>query len=195
MSEDLDFVCSDRARYAQLRHVATREGYPGLFDEQALASLSLPREIRADQYGIRFPVEHQGSMVKIEIIREARIDLDAGVTPSWSPVTCLARVDCFATKLLANSDRWADRQALSRDLIDIAALRTNHGPIPDEAWTKARGAYGNSVLEDLRRSIANLLDNESYRDRCFRGLGIEDGESIVTGIECLADDLRGSPSG
>jgi len=122
-SRGSDFLCSDAQGYADLRFEASRHGYPALFTAEGLESLQFPREMRIDQYGIRFTGILESTALRIELIREARIELDPGERPAWSPVDCLSIPDCYAEKLLANSDRWADRQILSRDLMDLAALR------------------------------------------------------------------------
>src|SRR5260221_14763294 len=55
VSRDLDFVCSDAKGYAELRSAARDRGYDALFSPAARAALAFPREIRVDQYGLRFP--------------------------------------------------------------------------------------------------------------------------------------------
>ena len=52
-------------------------GYDALFQSQE--GIQLPREIKADQYGVRFPVVVDDTVIKFEIIAEARIDLDAPI--------------------------------------------------------------------------------------------------------------------
>jgi hypothetical protein len=54
-SRDVDFLCAKADRYAEMRIAARQVGYPALFSEQRRASVGLPREIRADRYGVRFP--------------------------------------------------------------------------------------------------------------------------------------------
>lgn len=117
LSQDVDFLCSDSQAFAELRNVARQGGPEALFDEEGVASLDFPREIRVDQYGIRFPMVGGGFPLKFELISEGRIELDPGVRPSWSPVACLTLLDAYAEKLLSSSDRWPDRQALARDVI------------------------------------------------------------------------------
>lgn len=100
-------------------------------------------------------------------------------------MTCLALVDCYAEKLLANSDRWADRSVLSRDLIDLGLLRARVGAIPGEAWVKAEGVYREAVRGDLVKAARWFLDHADYRDRCFTALGISNPAVIVGGVEAL----------
>ena len=70
-SRDVDFLCSDPEGYSELRFAASRGGYDALFPRPT--GLSFPREMRIDQYGIRFPVEIAGDVIRVELIREARI--------------------------------------------------------------------------------------------------------------------------
>lgn len=188
-SFDVDFLCSDASGYGELRALARDRGYPALFTRSEEAGLAFPREMRIDQYGIRFPVALNGNTIKVELIREGRISLGAGVRPGWSPVDCLSRSDCFAIKLLANSDRWPDRQDLARDLIDLAALRLAFGPIPEEAWGKAEGAYKSAVRQDLRKALALFADDDKHRRRCFEGLRVKDPALIQRGLSLLTDEL------
>ncbi len=183
-SADLDFLCADADGYAEVRNLARRAGPAALFTVEP-TGIEFPREARADQYGVRFPVVLDGRPIKFEVVREARVALDPGVRPGWSPVPCLALADCYATKLLANSDRWADRSVLSRDLIDLGLLRARAGPIPAEAWSKAESVYRGAIRDDLGKAARWFLDHEAYRDRCFTALGVENPAVILGGLEAL----------
>lgn len=188
-SKDIDFLCSDPSGYADLRFEATTHGYSALFSEAGLRQLRFPREMRIDQYGIRFSLFREEAALKVELIREARVGLETGVRPAWSPVDCLALVDCYAEKLLANSDRWADRQVLSRDLIDLAALRQDRGPIPDLAWNKTEAAYKSSPRTDLRKALSLFADNPEYQRRCLEGLRVDRQAAILSGIDRLREEI------
>lgn len=188
VSEDLDFLCSDAAGYAEVRNLARSRGPAALFRTGHGSSMEFPREARTDQYGVRFPVTVEGRPIKFEVVREARVSLAPGVRPDWSPVPCLALVDCYAEKLLANSDRWADRNVLSRDLIDLGMLRALVGEIPPKAWAKAEGAYGSAVEADLVKALRLFSDDEAHRRRCFSALEIARTEEVLAGIEALLAD-------
>ena len=190
---DIDFLCSDPSGYADLRALARRHGGAALFTAWEEAGLTFPREARTDQYGIRFPVACNGATIKVELIREGRIQLGSGTRPSWSPVDCLSITDCCAIKLLANSDRWPDRQAMARDLIDLAALRVAFGAVPEEAWSKAEGAYKTAVGADLHKAIALFTEDLQFQHRCFDGLRIRDRSRILEGISRLVSDLDSDP--
>jgi Nucleotidyl transferase AbiEii toxin, Type IV TA system len=188
-SQDVDFLCATAAGYSAMRQRVGARGFAALFRADGRAGLEFPREIRMDQYGIRFPVKLGGASLKVELIREARIAFGLPVRPPWSPVDCLSLDDCYAEKLLANSDRWADRQFLSRDLSDLAALRVLRGPIPAAAWQKTQTAYGGAPATDLHKSLVAFEGDLEHQRRCFAGLRIEDPALIPQGLALLRDDL------
>lgn len=189
-SHDIDFLCSDASGYGELRLIATQQGYGGLFAPEAAEGLRFPREMKVDQYGIRFPVFLGDESLKVELIREARIELGPGVRPSWSPVECLSLDDCYAEKLLANSDRWADRQFHSRDLIDLAFLRVRLGPIPEAVWRRVREAYKAAPDNDLRKALDAFGADAAYQQRCLRELRMEGTkDQLFQGLALLRQDL------
>ncbi len=167
-SADVDFLCSDRASFRRLRELVFANDLDGLF-KRPVTKL---RETRADRDGIRNFLEVDGTPVKFEIIDEARIQI-TGSSEQLCGVTTLSRVDAFAEKLLANTDRGLDRSTNSRDLIDLLALSTRHGDIPDEAWQKAEGAYGTAVRHAFRRSCEWLRDDRDHWRQCMDRLAIE----------------------
>jgi hypothetical protein len=154
--------------------------------------LRFPREPVTDQYGIRFPAVLPGAHpLKVEVVREARIELGAGERPAWSPVDCLSRRDAVAEKLLANSDRWLDASVLSRDLLDLAAAREAWGPLPASAFANAARAYGDATSSDLARAASRFLDPEQagHRERCLRGLSIEAPDRLLDAVRRIAAEF------
>ena len=132
--------------------------------------LEASREVRADQYGIRTMLRTGGIDIKFEIINEGRIAFEP---PADSDRVCgvatLTPADQVATKLLANSDRWADDAAMSRDLIDLAMMEP--GPALFRAWAaKAAKAYGKSIGADLAKAIEALRARPQRLDRCMEAL-------------------------
>lgn len=119
-SVDIDFLVSDVAGYRCLRQLLTgRDGLQAMARQGA--SLQQAREVRADQYGIRTFVRVDDIEIKFEIVLEGRIELEApGPTDRIGDIATLTPLDMVASKLLANSDRWADDSVFSRDLIDLA---------------------------------------------------------------------------
>ena len=195
VSRDLDFVCSDPKGYADLRFSARERGYDALFAPASREGIAFPREIRIDQYGLRFPVLVDGASIKVEMIREARIALGTPAEAAWTAVPVLSVTDAFAEKLLANSDRWADRDELSRDLVDLAVLRSAHGSIPAAAWSAVEGAYGPAPRQDLRKAAELFLDDPEYQRRCFAGLDVEGADGVLSGVRALLADLDAAPGG
>ena len=188
-SRGIYLLCSDRNGYAEIRAEVGVGGYAALFKPDALDQLGFPGEMRINQHGIRFPVELEGEMIPVELFLEPRIDLDPGVRPEWSPVDCLSLTDCQAEKLLANSDRWADRQALSRDLIDLGALRSRCGSFPEAVWAKAEEAYSLTIRKDLFKALNAFAGDSSHQRRCFEGLQIDRPEEILDGLSRLRQDI------
>lgn len=184
-SKDIDFMCPVGDGYRVLRvAVADANFKPTVFFKRT-NSLVFPREVKADQYGLRFPVLYKDQPVKFEIVAEGRIELESAVAYPWTDLPCLSNVDRFAEKLLANADRWMDESIESRDLIDLAAMRLET-PIPAEAMIKAEKAY--PVLTPLKKAIGKFYRLEKYREKCFNALEINNRAKILDGLDLLAAD-------
>ena len=165
-SVDIDFLVSDVTGYRCLRQLLTRND--GL---QAMArpgaELQQAGEVRADQYGIRTSVRVEGTEIKFEIVLEARIELEApGPADRIGDIATLTPLDMAASKLLANSDRWADESVFSRDLIDLAMMQPGTALLR-RAASKARLAYGDSIDTDLAKAADALLRRPGRMDRCM----------------------------
>lgn len=153
----------------------------------SIAGLEFPRDLKADQYGIRFLVMAGQAPIKFEILAEARIKLNPPTYHlKWPSVPILDYEDQCTEKLLANADRWADSSIESRDLIDLAVLRL-HGPLPAAALRKAESAY--PVTQELKKALNKFVENSTYREKCFKALEIENQSTILEGINYLAGDL------
>ncbi len=181
-SRDMDFLCSDRDGYRLLRESVFETSLGPILS----SDLSLAREVRADQYGIRTFIEHDGIKLKFEIVQEARIEID-GENIAGIPVACLTRRHCFAEKFLANADRGLDASTLSRDIVDLAFMI--------EGWSKqdadagmamAKMAYGGSVLRSLATVTRKMREDKTYRNRCVDGLAISEPKILNAGIKALA---------
>lgn len=183
-SKDIDFICPIGDSYRQLRTAIMSLGYDALFQSQE--GIQLPREIKADQYGVRFPVVVDDTVIKFEIIAEARIDLDAPIYFEWMAIPCLSFADSCVEKLLANADRWNDSSVESRDLIDLAMLRLQSS-FSAESFAKAEVAY--PVLLPLKKAIENFQQKSDYRKKCFRSLQLRDWPALIDGVDLLAQDL------
>lgn len=168
-SVDVDFMVSDTRGYRELRERVKSAGF-GALTVRAVAVVRAPI---ADQYGIRAILDAGGVPIKFEIISEGRINFE---TPGGQDEVCgvatLSLLDMAASKLLANSDRWADTSVFSRDLIDLAMMQPD-SRLMDGAISKAQGAYGASVVEDLNKAIDFHRTNPHRLDQCLRELKMD----------------------
>jgi hypothetical protein len=170
-SVDIDFLVSHTEGYRTLRQWLTGPGGVGSLARAGVA-LEASQPVRADQYGIRTMLRVEGIDIKFEIVLEGRIELDPpGPDDSVCGVATLTPLDMATSKLLANSDRWADRSVLSRDLIDLAMMRPSR-KLMRAALAKARAAYGDSIENDLGKAIDQLRDDPHRLDHCMRSMGM-----------------------
>ena len=153
-SIDIDLLCASHHGYRELRNAVNERSLGALMKRP----VELMREVRADRYGIRTFCKIDDTPVKLEIVREDRINLSSQ-TVATLPIPVLSQADMYAEKLLANTDRWADRSTANRDAIDLAMMIHHWGPIPDTAWIKVHEAYGASVDRALAQTNALLADN------------------------------------
>jgi hypothetical protein len=168
-SADIDFIVSSLAGYRALRELVTqRDGLQSL--ASANATLVQAREVRADQYGLRSRVRIDDDEIKFEILHEGRIALGVpGEGDQVLGVSTLTPLDMATTKLLANSDRWADDAVNSRDLIDLAMMQSSR-KLLDEALKKAAAAYGASIKRDLKSAIQRLRERTGRLQECMTSL-------------------------
>lgn len=171
-SLDMDFMVSDLSAYRALRrHVGGEDGIGALLARRSVVETSAA--VRADQYGLRTYLDVADVRIKFEIIFEARIELDGpGADDTICEVSTLTVRDMAATKLLANSDRWADQGVFSRDLIDLAMMEPGPGTWRN-ALDKAESASGDAIRRDLGNAIKLVRSREAWLDRCMKALSIE----------------------
>jgi hypothetical protein len=170
-SADIDFLVSDTDGYRFLRQrVSEDRNLTWIFRDPPM----MLRELHKNMYGIRTLLDADGEPVKFEIISEGHLCLD---TPGADDILCgvatLTRVDMAATKLLANSDRWADRSTFSRDIIDLAMMQPSEQTFRS-AVDKARNAYGDSVIGGLEDAVEYLRTNSGRLDECMKALRMSD---------------------
>jgi hypothetical protein len=178
-SVDIDFLVSDAAGYRDLRQLLT--GLDGLapITRQGAMPLELVREVRADQYGIRTQVRMDGYAIKFEIVREARIALQApGQQDQLCGVGTLSVHDLATSKLLANSDRYADDGVFSRDVIDLAMMNLTL-PQLRMALEKATEAYGAAISRDLAKAIDRLQDRQGRLERCMQVMAMDIPKALL----------------
>jgi hypothetical protein len=189
-SVDIDFLVSDPAGYRELRQLLT--GLDGLapITRQGAMPLELLREVRADQYGIRTQVRMDGHAIKFEIVREARITLQApGPQDQICGISTLSVLDLATSKLLANADRQADEGVFSRDVIDLAMMNLKL-PQLREALEKATEAYGASIAKDLAKAIDRIQNRQGWLERCMQAMAMDMPKALLwQKIRCLRQVL------
>ena len=168
LSRDVDFLCYDSVGYRNLRTMAIRDGARGFFR----GDVEQVRKPLCDQYGIRMCVSVEGTPIKVEIIREARIKL-SGAMNELLGVPVLSTAYLMAGKLLANADRAKDPSVGGRDAIDLGFLVLGAGgELSLEACEMALAAYGVDVRDKLVLALERLGRPEET-GRSARTLGME----------------------
>lgn len=181
-SRDMDFLCANQNGYRLLRETVSEKSLGRI----SASKLTLARDVRADQYGIRTFVEAGEFKLKFEIIREARIRLE-GETTADIPVACLTHRCCFAEKFLANADRGQDASTLSRDIVDLAFMIRGWSKEDANAGLAiAKTAYGKAVERSLTVVTDKIRKDKVYRNRCIEGLAITDTKTLSAGLKALA---------
>lgn len=192
-SQDLDFLCNSDGFY-RLRERIVNSNNSYIFQQNEVLQIS---NARINRYAIRFPVrviadniKQREIAIKVEIVVEETLSIDAAIYPQGIKVPCLNAIDLVAAKLLANYDRWLDKSKYSRDLIDLAVIRTE-GKLPESAFTKATAAYrlSNSIETSLIEAITWFQSLPEYREQCYRQLQIDNPVKIIDGIDLLATDF------
>lgn len=176
-SVDIDFLVSNNDAFRELR-LKAREGFSH-FLRAGVTQIAPAGDLRIDQYGIRTQLNIGDSHIKFEIVKEGRIDLTVGApSDEICGVSVLSKLDMVASKLLANSDRWADAGVFSRDLIDLAMLNPSTGLLRS-GINQASAAYGDAVTKDLAAAIERLRNNPAILDRCMAALSIEIPKALL----------------
>jgi len=75
------------------------------------------------------------------------------------------------SKLLANSDRWADASVFSRDAIDLAMMRPSL-VLLRESVNKAESAYGKAIRQDLGKAIDYIQMRQGWLERCMQAMAM-----------------------
>lgn len=171
-SVDIDFLVSDAQGYRDVRERVTGPTGINALVRPGAPPLVMLRAVRADQYGVRTVVQMDGQAIKFEIVREARIVLEA---PAGGDVVCgvstLTPLDLAASNLLANADRQADDGVFSRDVIDLAMMDLRL-PLLRQALAKAELAYGPAVSRDLGKAIDRLQQRHGWLERCMQAMAM-----------------------
>jgi len=181
-SADIDFLCSSRDGYRDLRATIDNKSLGKI----ASGKIRLAREIAADRYGIRTFIQIGEEKIKFEIVHEGRIDVTGSMDDSLG-VSCLDENSCCAEKFLANDDRWNDESVLSRDIIDLAFMIEGWGMAPFlKGFALAHAAYGDSVGAAARSAAKKLLDKKTYFKKCVEGLRVTHAPTLIAGLRKIA---------
>jgi hypothetical protein len=178
-SVDMDFLVSDIAHYRELRLLMSgRAGINAILQpNQQLVSQT--RDVRADQYGIRTTLAIADHPIKFEIVLEGRILLESpGDDDRICDVSILTALDLATSKLLANSDRWADAGVFNRDVIDLAMMQPSTNLLKN-AIAKAEQAYGAAIQRDLIKAVDHLQNKTGWLERCMTAMTMTDPKAIV----------------
>ena len=176
-SVDIDFLVSSVNGYRHLRQLV-RQDISDLFQNGTMP-FQQTGDVRVDRYGIRTMLSVMGSVIKFEIILEGRIELEP---PKPEDEVCgiatLTPLDMATSKLLANSDRWADDGIFNRDLIDLAMMCPAK-PLLVSAVAKAQKPYGNSVIRDLAAAIDRVQNRQGWLERCMKAMAMEIPKALL----------------
>jgi len=178
-SVDIDFLVSDVDSYRALRQLLTGpNGIAAIVRDEA-GPLTQTREVRADQYGIRTMLRAEDQPIKFEIILEGRIELAAAASSDEvCGIATLTPLDMATSKLLANSDGWADDGVFNLDLIDLAMMEPSLALLR-QAVKKAEGAYGEAILRDMDRALDRLKNRHGWLERCMQAMAIDLPKALV----------------
>lgn len=178
-SVDIDFLVSDIACYRILRQLLTGSGGIAAIVREGVDPLVQQREIRADQYGIRTVLEVAGQPIKFKIVLEGRIELSPpDARDEVCGIATLTPLDMAASKLLANSDRWADEGVFNRDVIDLAMMKPSL-KLLRHAVEKAETAYGQAIQRDLAKAVNRLRERPDWLERCMEALAMSQPKALV----------------
>lgn len=167
-SLDIALICSSVDGYRELRNLVSRAGIDALSKRPA----AVLREPKIDLYGIRCAFAVDTVPVKFEIVFEGRLNLsDPAPSDKVCGVWTLTLEDKVASKLMANSDRWADDSVMSRDLIDLSML-TDTGSLSPAGIEKAKRAYGDSIVTDFAKAKDALLNRAGRLELCMVRMAI-----------------------
>lgn len=180
-SRDIDFLCSSRAGFRQLRECVAQESLGAIVRHP----LQLAREVRADREGIRTFFAVGDTRVKFEILLEGRMDL-RGALDQKLEVPVLSLDVAVAEKFLANTDRGLDASTLGRDLIDLAFLAANLGKQAlQPGLQSAEEVYGAAVRRYLDLSLTAFQKNRTRSAAWIESLRVSDTGALRKGLRTL----------
>lgn len=168
-SVNIDFLCASAEGYRTLRNLISQDSLGELIN----TPVKYLREVKTDQYKIYTILESNNIPIKLEIVREARVNIHGAYSPVLM-VPMLSQEDLFTQKLLANTDRGLDKVAMSRDIIDLAIMIESwgKGELPISSWNKAVNVYGYQLSEYFIKSI-QLIHNKKHLQKCLENMAMD----------------------
>src|SRR5690606_19990840 len=64
------------------------------------------------------------------------------------------------------------RAVINRDIIDLSMMISRFGPIPEAAWSKAKDAYGETVVKAYDEAVQAIRDPRWLKN-CMTGMGMD----------------------
>ncbi len=178
-SVDIDFFCLDSKSYRAVRSQVTSNSMGALLADGE--TLEFLRDIRSDRDAVRAIIRGEHGPIKLEFIYFDKYQLEQERKEHLFPVPYIDRATCYSTKLLANADRYADKD--KKDIFDLSVMANAWGDIPKIAWDRAEEKYGlKVVLNGLDSAISQIFgDKSSHKEIAEQALAIESAmaEKIV----------------
>lgn len=163
--ENIEFSCSSEGMIA-IRDLISENRSKELFDSSVVVSL-----VSSNTAGVQFLLNLNGHMVPLLMNQSLGCELFESDPESSLSVPTLSRSGLFFEKLLANSDRWNDKNHSSKDMIDLASMIHVWGQIPEESWRRAEEVYGQSVAVAYSKA-QSIFGIRGYLMRCLYELNM-----------------------
>jgi len=183
-SVDIDFLCASVEGYGKIRRSVSSD--LGVLLKNDLRYI---REVRADKDKISTVLEIDGEPIKVEIFKEAMMDISGSIDPEFGLLT-MARDDFYIQKLFANANRGTDRHVLNRDIIDLAMMIQKWGDIPARSWSYAYNYYGDEITKGFHLATDLIHNSQHFKD-CLMGLKMDaaNGAAILKTLESVGSRL------
>lgn len=166
-SIDIDFLCPNKKSFKSVREQVSSSSLGELVKED----FRYAREIRFDRDAVRTVIDHEDTIIKLEFVSFDDYDLKWISNKELFPVPFLDHNSCFYTKLLANSDRKLVYPY--KDIIDLLAMRSEWGGIPQESIDNAINHYGRkTVIGSLIQALKHIQENTEVYLSCADDLSI-----------------------
>lgn len=159
-SIDIDFLCPNKSSYRAVREQVDNVSLGELVKKE----FTYLRDIRADRDAVRTVIQHEEANIKLEFVSFDNYELVSVIDKEKFVVPFLDQTSCYYTKLLANADRKLTPPY--KDIIDILAMYSMWGSIPQMAFTHASSHYGEKQIKSsLAEALKDIVSNpEKYRE-------------------------------